>query len=810
MTARKRSSGARARGRRPRRVVPARSALAPTGVVGRPGLRVDALAKVDGSARYIDDLRFPDLLYAAVRTSDLPHAEVLRIDVTDAQQVPGVVAVATFRDVPGQNQVGCVRPDQPLLVETRARWVGDRIALIAATDPATAKAAARVVKVDAVPLPGVFDVEQALATGAPAVHTGGNLIEEFCIERGDAELALRQADVVVEHRYLAPWQEHAYLEPQGVIAVPERGSMTIYGSMQCPFYVQSAVARLLGLPLSRVRVVQTVTGGAFGGKEDYPSEPACCAALLAHKSGRPVKFVYNREQDIQWSTKRHRMVIQHRLAARRDGTLLGAEIEILVDAGAYCGLTGIVAERANTSSVGPYLVPNVRVRTRTIYTNNPFGGAFRGFGAPQVTLAHEGQLDALAERLGRDPLDLRRQNALRPYAVAAWGEKLAPPVEYLETLAAAERLSGWSALRRQVEAHNRAGGRTRLGLGVGCCMYGSCLHAGGQHLEGSGALLQVHRDGSVSAAIGLTEMGQGAATVVARVAAEVLGVAVDQVEVLPTDTALVPDSGPTVASRTTPMAGHAVANAARQLRAQLLPAATGLLRCRANQVELSGGWARGPGRKKVAFADVAAAAFQAKAHLAASGWYAPPRKQFDRATGLGQPYSAYAYATQIALCEVDLATGVARVKKFFCAHDVGRAIFPDGVCGQIEGGAVQGMGYALTERLVVRDGRILNANFTDYLIPTIEDAPEVAIALIESGDEGGDKGRGTASQAKGPFGAKGIGEPSLIPAPAAVANAVSHALGARLTELPLLPDVIMAEIARRNLDNVPFVESAAT
>jgi len=776
-----------------------------TRVVGQPGLRVDAVTKVDGSARYIDDLRFPDMLYAAVRTSDLPHAEVLRIDVTDAQQVPGVVVVATFRDVPGQNQVGCVRPDQPLLVETRARWIGDRVALIAATDAATAQAAARVVKIDAVPLPGVFDVEQALVTGAPALHAGGNQIEEFRIERGDVERAMRQADVVVENRYVAPWQEHAYLETQGVIAVPERGGMTVYGSMQCPFYVQSAVARLLGLPMSRVRVVQTITGGAFGGKEDYPSEPACCAALLAHKSGRPVKFVYNREQDIQWSTKRHRMVILHRLAARHDGTLLGADIEILVDAGAYCGLTGIVAERANSSSIGPYLVPNVRVYTRTIYTNNPFGGAFRGFGAPQATLAHEGQLDALAERLGRDPLDLRRQNAVRPYAVTAWGEKLAPPVEYLDTLAAAEKMANWKVLRAQVEAHNQAGGRTRLGLGVGSCMYGSCLHAGGQHLEGCGALAQVHKDGSVSVAIGLTEMGQGAATVAARIAAEILGVEAAQVEVLPTDTALVPDSGPTVASRTTPMAGHAVADAARQLRAQLLPVAAGLLGCRASQVEFAGGWVRGAGRKKLTFAEVAMAAFRAKVHLAASGWYAPPRKKHDRTTGLGQPYSAYAYATQIALVEVDLVTGAACAKKFFCAHDVGRAIFPEGVRGQIEGGAVQGMGYALTERLVVRDGRILNPNFTDYLIPTIHDMPEVAIALIETGDEGGAKGHGTANQAKGPYGAKGIGEPSLIPAPAALANAVSHALGVRMTELPLLPDVIMAEIARRNLDNVPFV-----
>jgi len=784
-----------------------KKASAPLRVVGGEGTRVDAWPKVDGSARYIDDLSFPGMLHAAVRTSDYPHAEIRTIDVTDAQQVPGVVAVATHRDVPGQNQVGCVRPDQPLLVETRARWIGDRVALVAAVDPATAQAATRAVKVEAVPLPGVYDVENALADDAAPLHEAGNLIEEFCIDRGNAAKALADADVVVEHRYVAPWQEHAYLEPQGVIAVPEVGGMTIYGSMQCPFYVQGAVARLLGLSLAQVRVVQTTTGGAFGGKEDYPSEPAACAALLAHKSGRPVKLIYNREQDLQWSSKRHLMVIRHRLGARADGSITGVEIDILVDAGAYCGLTGIVAERANTSAVGPYAVPNVHVRTRTIYTCNPFGGAYRGFGAPQVAIAHEGQMDALAERLGRDPLELRRQNAVRPHSVAAWGEKLAPPVEYLETLAAAEALSDWSRLRRRVEAHNRAGLRTRLGLGVGTCMYGCCLHAGGQHLEGCGALLQVHKDGSVTVSIGLTEMGQGAATVAARLAGEVLGVEVARVVVTTTETALVPDSGPTVASRTTQMAGQAVVDAAWQVRRALAQVAAARLGCSVAELVFAKGSVKGPGRGRLRFEELAQAAFAAKAHLAASGWYAPPRKIHDRATGQGQPYSAYAYAAQVVLVEIDLVTGVARALRFFCAHDVGRAIYPDGVRGQIEGGAVQGMGYALSERLVVKEGQILNPNFTDYLIPTIADMPEIEIALVETGDEGGVKGRGTAAQAKGPYGAKGVGEPSLIPAPAAVANAVSHALGARMTELPLMPDVIMEQIVRDELDSVPFVQA---
>ncbi|MFH1812004.1 MAG: molybdopterin cofactor-binding domain-containing protein [Pseudomonadota bacterium] len=770
-------------------------------VVGQAGQRVDGWSKVDGSARYIDDLDFPGMLHAAVRTSDWPHAEITRIDVTDAQQVPGVVTVATWRDVPGVNQVGCVRPDQPLLVETRARWVGDRIALVAAEDPVTAQAAVRAVKVEATPLPGVFDAEAALEPDATPLHPGGNLIETFAMNGGDVDRAFAQAELVLEHRYVAPLQEHAYLEPQGVVAVPEHGGMTVYGSMQAPFYVQGAVARLLGLPLARVRVVQSITGGAFGGKEDYPSEPAACAALLAFKTGRPVKLIYSREQDLQWTSKRHRMVVHHRLAARRDGTVTGLDIRVIVDAGAYCGLTGVVAERANSSAVGPYAVPNVRVLTQTVYTCNPFGGAYRGFGAPQVAIAHEGQMDALARALGRDPLDLRRHNGVRPHSITAWGERLAPPVEYLDTLEAAARLSRWDALVREANAHNALGGRTRLGVGIGTCMYGCCLHAGGQHLEGSGALLQVHKDGSVSVTIGLTEMGQGAATVMARIAAEELGLRIDRVHVQQPDTAQVPDSGPTVASRTTTMAGHAVAVAARQVRAALEPVAAGLLGCTVRELRFGDDEVHGPRGRHALFTEVVLAAYLAKAHLAAQGWYAPPRKKHDRATGRGQPYSAYAYAAQVAQVEVDLVTGVPRVLRFFCAHDVGRAIYPDGVRGQIEGGCVQGMGYACSERLVVREGRILNPNFTDYLIPTIHDMPEIAVTLIESGDEGGRKGRGTTDQAKGPYGAKGIGEPSLIPAPAAVASAINHALGARLTELPLMPDVIMEEIARQGLDH---------
>jgi CO/xanthine dehydrogenase Mo-binding subunit len=636
-------------------------------------------------------------------------------------------------------------------------------------------------------LPPVFDVEEALHKGAPLLHEDnkrGNLAAKGCVYKGDVKAALKDADIVIEETFEFGMQEHAYLETQGCVAVPEPdGHVTIYGSMQCPFYVQSAVSTVLGLSLSQVRVVQTVTGGAFGGKEDYPSEPAACAAVLAWTTGRPVKLVYNREEDVRWSSKREAQRVRHRIAAKNDGTLVAMDVDIFVDAGAYAGLAAIVAERGNASVVGPYRVPHVRVDTHTVYTCNAFSGAFRGFGHPQVAVATESQLDELARRLGMSPVEIREKNLLRPGDVNATGEVMPAPVEGLDTLAHAVRVADFESVRERVRAHNEAGGRTRLGLGVSTISYGCCLHAGGQYLEGAGSLVQLHKDGSVSVAVGNTEIGQGAITVLSQLAADALGVRFDVVTVKHVDTDLVPDSGPTVASRTSTMSGNAILDGCRQLKEELLPVAARLLSAKQKDVELADGFARA-GKKKVKYADLAEAAYVEKRHLMKAGWYAPPRKQWDTATGQGQPYSAYAHATHIALVEVDTYTGRTRVKKVAAAHDVGRALYPAGVVGQVEGGVVQGMGYAIMERLVQRDGDIKNPNFTDYIIPSALDMPAIDTVLIESRGVG-------EGQAAGPDGAKGVGEPSLIPICAAVGNAIADAVGQRVVHMPFMPERVM-------------------
>jgi CO/xanthine dehydrogenase Mo-binding subunit len=756
-------------------------------VVGNTVERKDGLAKVDGEARYVDDLEFPGMLYAAVATSEHPHANLLWVDTEEAEEAPGVVCVVTSDEVPGVNSIGVASGDQPLLAEEKVRWFGDRLALVAAGTPRQAREAALRVKGQYKTLDPVFDVEEALADGAPLLHANhptGNLAAKGCIYAGDAKKGMKDADVVVEATFEFGMQEHAYLETQGCVAVPDdSGYITIYGSMQCPFYVQSAVSTVLGIPLSHVRVRQTVTGGAFGGKEDYPSEPAACAAILAWHTARPVKLVYDRTEDIRWSSKREAQRVKHRVGAKKDGTLVAMEIDVFLDAGAYAGLAAVVADRANSSVVGPYRVPHVRVDTHTVYTCNAFSGAFRGFGHPQVAVATESQLDELARKLGMSPVELRRKNLLRAGDVTATGERLPAPVEALETLERAVELAELDAVRARVDAHNARPGRTRLGVGVSTIGYGCCLHAGGQFLEGAGSLVQVHRDGSVSVAVGNTEMGQGALTVLAQVAADALGAPFEVISLKHVDTDLVPDSGPTVASRTTTMSGNAVLDGCRQLREELLPVAARLLGAKPDAVDLSAGVARA-GSKSVTWAEIADAAFVEKRHLLKAGWYAPPRKAWDTSNGQGQPYSAWAHATHIALVEVDTYTGRTRVKKVAAVHDVGRALFPDGVAGQVEGGVVQGMGYAIMERLVQREGRILNPTFTDYIIPSALDAPEIDMVLLESRGVG-------EGQAAGPDGAKGVGEPSLIPICAAIGNAIADAVGERVVHMPFMPERVL-------------------
>jgi len=747
-------------------------------VVGAPLARVDVREKVDGSARYIDDYRFPGMLHCALVKSPHAHAELLSIDPAEALKVPGVVRVLTAADIPGENQIGCVFQDQPLLATDRVRFVGDRVALVIAVDRETARKAAQLVKVEYRDLESVHDAKEAFESERVRLHQGGNLATHQKVRYGGGMAALEQAEVVIENEFQVNYQEHAYLEPQGVVAIPGLTGMTIMGSMQCPFYVQGGVARVLGCDKNRVQVIQTTTGGAFGGKEDYPTEMAAPAAVAAHITGRPVKLVYSRDEDMQLSTKRHRMRMVYRVGASRDGKLHTLHVTQYVDAGGYVGLSTIVAERANCTTAGPYFFPNAHVDTYIVYTNNLFGGAFRGFGNPQVTFAMENMMDLLAARLGVDPVEIRRQNLLAEGMETITGQPLPPTAPSMTVLDTLLLQSNYYELKKQAKAFNRTSKWKKRGVGLALSMYGCCLHAGGQHLEGSGALVQIRSDGSVEVNIGGTELGQGAFTVVAQIAAETLGADYDRVKVLPSDTRMVPDSGPTVASRTTIMSGNAVKGASLQLKSRLVELAASMLDCNSRDVVV------GPGRysagdNELSFEELCTEAFRRKLNMFASGWYAPPPKDWDIATGQGTAYSVYCFTGHVALCEVDLVGGLARVERVFATHDVGQAINPKMLEGQVHGGIVQGMGWALSENLILEKGRCLNPGFTDYLIPCSLDAPEMDVRFVEE------------PYPDGPYGAKGIGEPSLISVPTAVAIAVGDACGRIPDRLPVTPETVL-------------------
>ncbi len=753
--------------------------------VGTSALRPDAEAKVRGEARYADDLAFPGMVHVKTVRSERPHARVVGLDLARVESARGVVGTVTAADVPGENVVPVIYRDMPALAEGVVRYVGEPIALVAAETRDAAESAAALAGVTYDDLPAVFDPREAARPGSPqvALPVGaetGNVFNHMVIRKGDVSAGFAEADVIVEGGYEVGYQEHAYLEPQGVIAVPADGGMTVYGTLQCPFYVQSAVANVLGLPLSKVRIVQTATGGGFGGKEDVPSHLAALAAVVAWKLRRPAKLVLDRAEDIATTSKRHPGTIRYRTGAKRDGTLTAVEVEFYYNAGAYQTLSSAVLWRGLVHAAGPYRVPHVKVDAYSVATNTVPCGAFRGFGSPQVIFAHEAQMDELAQRLGMDPLALREKNALREGDATATGQLLDQSVGLGDCIAKARAIASWSERQAEVAAFNRREKFRRRGLGVSTVMYGVGMGAKAPLLEKAGAYLKLEADGSVAVAVGTTEMGQGAITVLSQIAADGLGLPVELVQVLPVDSSRVPDSGPTVASRTTTVQGMAVLDAARKLRARIEDAVRHMFACPEFTLEGRLFCIPGPTPRHVDIAEVARWMWAHNWDMGTTGWVEGSPVSWDPATGQGHAYFVYAYACHVALVEVDLLTGEAHVEGFWAVHDSGKIVNPATARGQVVGGVAQGIGYALIEELASRDGRILAPSFTAYHIPTSCDVPEVEVEFAEAPYSGG------------PFGAKGLGEVPLMASHAAVANAVSAATGARLRAYPAIPERVLA------------------
>ena len=705
--------------------------------VGRNVPRKDSRAKVTGAARYIDDLRLPGMLYGATVRSPLAHA---RITARGVPRLPGLVA-ADFRDVPGRNVVALIDDDQPCLAEGEVRHVAEPVLLLAHADRDRLADAVAAVAFDYAPLPAVAD---------PLASTRS--FKDIAIDKGDLARGLAAAALIVEGEYRTGHQEQLYIETNGVIAVPwiEQGparrprrtpGITVYGSLQCPYYVHRALVVALGLPPGQVRVVQTETGGGFGGKEEYPSMLACHAAILAAKAGAPVKMIYDRAEDLLATTKRHPSIVRVRTGVAADGRLTAMDVDVVMDAGAYCTLSPVVLSRGVIHATGPYRCDHVRIRGRAMMTHTPPNGAFRGFGAPQTQFAVEAHLDRVAETLGLDPLRIRTVNALRPGDTTATGQRLGRDVSALAVLREAARRSRFLTKRRQWRGTGR-------GIGVSLVFHGSGFTGSGETKLASEAALELTATGA-RIRVASTEIGQGTRTMHAQIVADALGIAFDRVAVHAVDTAAVPDSGPTVASRTCMIVGRLLERCARRMRRRL------------------GGLDP-------------AQYYRRHGGFTISERYAPPAgRAWDDERYRGDAYGSFSYTCNVVELDVDAGTGEVTPRHVTAVAEIGRAIHPQMAEGQIVGGTVQGLGWALIEDVVMRDGRMANAQLTNYVIPTPMDAPTFDVAILER------------PYAHGPYGAKGVGEmPIDSPAPAVV-NALRHA-GYDLRAIPATPERVLA------------------
>jgi CO/xanthine dehydrogenase Mo-binding subunit len=741
-------------------------------VVGQPIVRHDARDKVAAATAYAADWALPGMLHGVVLRSPYPAARIVRLDTAKAEAMAGVAVVLTAKDVPrntlstdvpGQTTaVGPLRATLHVLAEDRVRHQGEPVALLAAETLEQARAAVEAIEAEYEPMPGVFSPEAALAPGAPAVHGAGNLLAQWRVARGDVATALRDAAVVVEGEYTTQMVDAAYLEPEsGVAWIDSDGVITIRLSTQVIEHFRD-VAEVLQVPQNRVRVIGTYVGGGFGGKEDVTVE--AYLGLLALKTGRPVKMVWTRQESLLSRAKRHPYRLRYRTGANARGEIVAQQIELLADAGAYAYLSALVLLYSTVTAAGPYRVPAVEVDARVAYTNNPPTSAMRGFGAMQTVFAYESQMDRVARALSLDPVAIRRLNALRR------GDTL-PVGQVIETHVAIPELAdrAWEALGPPTKPRAP---HVRVGRGLACNLqpYGRIvwLH------DWASAWLGFEMDGSLVVRCGCPDVGGGQASSLCQIAAEVLGVSLSRISVHVSDSALTPLAGTTTASRQLYMSGNAVLKTARELRAQLLRVAATMLGVDADALEMDDDHVVTADGRTLPIARLLAECARAgvpRSHLGV--YHAPAGEPVDLARGSGKVFPDYTFGAHAAEVEVDTETGVVRVLRFAAAHDVGRAINPQSVEGQIQGGAVQGLGYGVMEEVVVDQGINLTTSFATYLIPTAADVPDVRAVVVESGE------------GLGPFNARGIGEPPIGPPAAAIANAIEHATGVRITRLPI-------------------------
>lgn len=760
--------------------------------IGQSPVRLDAREKVTGRTLYAVDLKMAGMLYAKVLRSPHPHARILHIDATKARSLPGVVAVVTGKDFPGS--LGATVQDQSFLAGDKVRFVGDAVAAVAAVNLDTAEEALSLIHVEYELLPALFDPVEAMKSREVLIHEnlsqyavapgifpvpGTNICNHFKLRKGDPERGFKESDLVLEDTYRSHMVQHAHLETHAAIAqVDSSGKILIWSNTQTPYFNRKALAKSLNLPLNQVRVMVTTLGGGFGGKSYLKAEPICVALALKSK-GRPVKLVFTREEEFGVAPVRHPTIIRCKTGMKKDGTWLAQETELIFDTGAYADIGPRVCRNAGFSAAGPYQVPNVRIDSYCVYTNHPIGGAFRGFGIPQVSWAIESHLDVMAEKLGLDPVEVRLKNAVEEGSLSATGQVL-HSVGLKETLRQAAEKIGW----------RKASGPYR-GKGI------ACMHKSTVTPSSSAAFVKLNEDASVTLLCSAVEMGQGSSTILAQIASEELGIPVEKISMVRPDTDVTPYDMASVSSRSTFFVGNAVRRAAADAREQLLQIAAEILETNPQDLVIEAGkvMVRGVPEKAIPIAELPLGeAFYVGAKGRGRGRPVLGRGSFtvedatplDRETGQGKNPSAFwMYATQAAEVEVDPRSGRVKVLRISSAHDVGKSIHPVAIEGQIQGALVMGVGTALWEEMELEKGRVKNPSFAEYKLPSALDAPEMIPIIVEE------------LHAQGPYGAKGLGEPALAPTAAAIANAIYAAVGVRVKDLPITPEKILEGLRKK-------------
>jgi len=782
-------------------------------IVGKNVIRQDGFTKVTGQAKFADDYKFHGMLHGVMVRVPVAHAKINSIDYSWLENNPSVTIICDAEDIPGAKKVGPIKQDQPVFAYDKIVTPGDAIAMLVGKDEITLRKLSLLVKVEFEKLDVLSDPLKALDKNAPLIHpdSGSNLITNYPLRKGDIEKGFSESDFILEEKYSTPHIEHAYLEPECVTAIPlEAGSgIKIIGSIQNLYTTRKIVASVLNIPLAKVIIIQAELGGSFGGKDDTMNIISARAAVAALKTGKPVKIKYTREESVLESYKRHPYIMHYKIGCKLDGKINAMKVDIVADGGAYASMSPFVTWRSVVQATGPYEIPNVHTDVKAVYTNNPYTGAMRGFGSPQIIFAQESLMDDLAIKLGITPAEVRRINGYKNNSVTASGQELVNhDVNLLKVLDRAidksnynEKWSDFKSLNEQKSSKTIVKEKKKVddslvltenefiepeylikkGIGLALSFRGCSLGAEG--IDTTAAYISIQQDGKAYLLCGLAENGQGLKTTYSIVASEVLGIPVEDIIYMEQNTSLIPDSGPTVASRATLMGGGAVKSAAEQLRVRLeevlaeewdLPKGSKFVFDN-NSVHI-----KNIPEKEIYFCDLVSITYAKGINLAALGWYNGPHVDWDEETGQGPAYFTYVYGCQVAEVSVNTGTGEVYVDEIYAIHDPGRVINKLGAEGQVYGGVTQGVGYGLFEEINVQDGFIKELNYDQYLIPTSMDIGKINIEFIEG------------KETYGPWGAKSLGEPTLELTAAAIANAVRNATGIRFFNLPLnLEEVLL-------------------